>query len=69
VMTQLLFPLWKIGAWMVPAMFRVAKVRESYDEQGKATDKATTDKFAKGFLDELLWCMEAKRKMGNEIKL
>lgn len=69
VMTQLLFPLWKIGAWMVPAMFRVAKVKESYDEQGNATDKPTTDKFAKGFLDELLWCMEAKRKMGNEIKV
>jgi NAD(P)H-dependent FMN reductase len=69
VMTQLLFPLWKIGAWMVPAMFRVAKVKESYDEHGNATDKAATDKFAKGFLDELLWCMEAKRKMGNEMKL
>ena len=39
------------------------------DEHGNATDKATTDKFAKGFVDELLWCMEAKRKMGNEMKM
>jgi NAD(P)H-dependent FMN reductase len=69
VLTSLVFTMWKIGVLLVPAMFRVGKVRENYDEQGNATDKATTDKFAKSFLSELLWCMEAKGKMGNEIKV
>ena len=68
-MTQVMVPLWRVGALIVPAMFRVAKVSESYDEHGNATDKAASEKSAKGFLDELLWCMEAKRKMGNEMKL
>jgi NAD(P)H-dependent FMN reductase len=62
VMTSLLFTLWKVGAWVVPAMYRVSKVHESYDEKGNASDPKTS-KFAKAFLDELIWSMEAKRKM------
>jgi NAD(P)H-dependent FMN reductase len=63
VITSLQYSLWKMQAWTVPALFPVAKVAEAYSEQGMPTDKTVTDKRAKRFLDELLWCMEAKRKM------
>lgn len=63
VMTSLLFTLWKIGALMVPAMYAVPNVREAYNENGTATDPAGTGKRAKRFIDELLWYMEAKKKM------
>ena len=63
VITSLQFTLWKIQAWTVPAMFPVPKVSESYDEQGNPTDKAGSEKRAKAFIDELLWCMEAKKRM------
>jgi NAD(P)H-dependent FMN reductase len=65
VMTSLQFSLWKIRAWVVPVLFQVAKVQDSYTEDGTPTDKAGTEKRAKGFTDELLWCVEAKRKMEN----
>ena len=63
VITSLQFSLWKIRAWTVPAMFPVPKVRESFDENGIPSDKAATDKRAAAFVDELLWCMEAKARM------
>ena len=63
VITSLQFSLWKIRAWTVPAMFPVPKVDKSFDEQGNALDKVAIDKRAKLFLEELLWCMEAGRRM------
>lgn len=63
VITALQFTLWKIRAWTVPAMFPVPKVQEAFDEAGNATDKAGTDKRAAVFVNELLWCVEAKSKM------
>ena len=63
VMTSLLFTLWKIGALMVPAIYAVPDVTDAYQENGMATNTAATGKRAKKFLDELLWCMEAKKKM------
>ena len=65
VITSLQFSLWKIKAWTVPAMFPVPKVREVFDENGTAADKAATDKRAAGFINELMWCIEAKSKMKN----
>ena len=64
VITSLQFVLWKMRAWTVPAMFPVPNVEKSFDETGNATDAEATDKRAKGFISELLWCMEAKSKMG-----
>lgn len=64
VITSLQFSLWKIGAWTVPAMFPVPKVQETFDENGVPSDKIGTDRRAAVFLNELLWCMEAKGKMG-----
>ncbi len=63
VITSLQFTLWKIRAWVVPAMFPVPKVKESFDEEGNPADKAGVDKRATAFLDELMWCVEAKSRM------
>ncbi|MBN8718520.1 NAD(P)H-dependent FMN reductase [Hydrobacter penzbergensis] len=62
VMTSLLFSLWKIGAWVVPSMFRVGNVQDDYDEHGHVTSPLI-QKFARSFLHEMTWCMEAKGKM------
>jgi NAD(P)H-dependent FMN reductase len=63
VITSLVFSLWKIGAWVVPAMYPGPKVPEAYNENGIPTDKEATDKRAKRFIDELLWCIAAAQKM------
>lgn len=66
VITSLQFSLWKIKAWTVPSMFPVPKVSEAFDENGNPADKAATDKRAAGFINELLWCIEAKSKMKTQ---
>lgn len=63
VITSLLFTLWKIGSWVVPARFHVQKVQDAFDAKGNPSDKIGTEKRAKKFLTELLWCIEAKGKM------
>jgi len=65
VITSLQFSLWKIKAWTVPAMFPVPNVKAAFDEDGNAADKSATDKRATTFMNELMWCMEAKKKMGE----
>jgi NAD(P)H-dependent FMN reductase len=62
VITSLLFTLWKIRAWVVPAMFPVPKVQETFSEEGHP-EKPSTDDRAKTFINELLWCIQAKSKM------
>jgi hypothetical protein len=44
-------------------MFPVPKVQDSFDESGNATDRRATDKRASDFIRELLWCIEAKKRM------
>lgn len=63
VITSLQFSLWKIQAWTVPVMFPVPKVQEAFSENGIPNDPTSTDKRAKIFVDELLWCIEANSKM------
>lgn len=63
VTTSLLFTLWKIGAWVIPASFPVPKVNDNFNEKGEAIDKEGTDKRAKIFLEELIWCVNAGNKM------
>ncbi len=65
VITSLQFSLWKIRAWTVPAMFPVPQVQRSFDEEGNPTDKIASDKRATGFINELLWCIEANKRMAN----
>lgn len=63
VITSLQFSLWKIRAWTVPAMFPVPNVLDVFDENGMPTDPEVTNKRAKSFIAELLWCIEAKKRM------
>jgi NAD(P)H-dependent FMN reductase len=63
VITSLQFSLWKMHAFTVPAMFPVPKVEEAFDELGNATNKVETNKQAEIFIKELLWFMEAKKRM------
>lgn len=63
VITSLQFSLWKIRAWTVPAMFPVGKINDSFDENGTPSDPDGVNKRAASFIDELLWCMEAKGRM------
>jgi NAD(P)H-dependent FMN reductase len=62
VLTSLLFTLWKIRAWVIPAMFPVPNVQAAFTEDGHPA-KLTTDERAKIFVTELLWCIRAKSKM------
>jgi len=63
VITSLVFTLWKIRAWVVPAMFPVPKVEESFSKDGVPADEAAVSKRATTFIKEILWCIEAKKKM------
>ena len=63
VITSLQFSLWKMKAWTVPAMFPVPFADKTFDETGKAVAKEETDKNANSFIKELMWCIEANKKM------
>ncbi len=62
VLTSLQFSLFKIRAWTVPAMFPNPKVQELYDENGVPANESTV-KRAHTFVNELMWCVEAKKRM------
>ena len=62
VITSLMFSLWKIRAWVIPAQFPVPRVEKNFQEDGHPVDEATDDR-AKIFLDEFFWCIEARARM------
>lgn len=62
VITSLQFTLWKMKALTVPAMFPVPNVEESFYENGDPADETNTIKRMGGFINELLWCIEAASK-------
>jgi NAD(P)H-dependent FMN reductase len=61
VITSLLFTLWKIGAYMVPAMFPVPHVEDNFSEDGTPKDKPSTDKRAAKFVNELIQLIKLKQ--------
>ncbi len=64
VMVELLFPLWKIKAWVVPSSMQVPKVQEAFGPNGEVlADTEGWERRTKVFLDDLGWAMEAKRRM------
>jgi NAD(P)H-dependent FMN reductase len=65
VITSLQFSLWKMKAFTVPAMFPVPDVSESFDENGNMPVNQVLEKRASNFINELLWCIEAKSRMEN----
>ena len=61
-LVSLQFTLWKIGALTVTNMFPVSDVEKTFDENGKALDKVTTDKLAAAYIKKLLECVNANRQ-------
>jgi NAD(P)H-dependent FMN reductase len=60
VITSLQFSLWKIGALTIPAMFPIATVSKTFDENGQPSDPESVNKRAANFINELIWWIEAK---------
>jgi len=63
VITSLQFSLWKIKALTVTAMFPVPKVGDTFDESGNPSDEEGVNKRASAFISELIWFVEAAKKM------
>jgi NAD(P)H-dependent FMN reductase len=63
---SLQFSLWKMHAWVVPAMFPVPNITDAFDEQGNALIPGSVEKRAMTFLDELFWCIEANLRMTKD---
>jgi NAD(P)H-dependent FMN reductase len=62
VITSLQFTLWKIGALTVPAMFPIATVDKTFDENGQPSNPTITNKRAASFINELVWLIDAIEK-------
>ncbi|MEZ4740111.1 MAG: hypothetical protein R2818_12345 [Flavobacteriales bacterium] len=66
VMVELLFPLWKIEAWVVPSSMQVPKVLDAFAEDGSvAQDAEGWERRTGVFLQDLEWAIEAKRRMAK----
>jgi NAD(P)H-dependent FMN reductase len=65
VITSLQFTLWKMRAWTIPATLPVPEVSRSFDENGNLIGSQFNVNRVAGFINELLWCIEAKSKMDN----
>ncbi len=63
VIISLQFTLWKIRAWTVPARFPVPDVMETFDENGIPKESRGLQGRTANFINELLWCIEAKSRM------
>lgn len=65
VTISLQFSLWKMKAITVPALFPTPNVDKTYDEEGNPFDKEAIERRAAGFVNELLWFVEAKERMSK----
>ncbi len=63
VIFALQFSLWKIRALTVSPALRIADIETSIDGDGIPADKAGMDRNASSTINELLWYIEARRKM------
>jgi NAD(P)H-dependent FMN reductase len=63
------FVLWKVHALVSSTVFPVAKVQATFDEDGVPTDLTSSERRANKFLNELVWYVEANRRMKPEPKL
>jgi NAD(P)H-dependent FMN reductase len=66
VIFSLQFTLWKIMAITVSPALRIPDIETSIDENGIPPDKALMDKRASSTIRELLWHIEANRRMRLE---
>lgn len=65
VIFSLQFTLWKIMALTVSPALRIPDIETSIDENGIPADKILMDKMASSTIRELLWYIEAKRRMNQ----
>ena len=65
VLISLQFVFWKMHAMTVPATFPVANVTETFDESGNPSGKQSLEKRTANFINELLWCIEARSRMAD----
>ncbi|MBK5279443.1 MAG: NAD(P)H-dependent oxidoreductase [Bacteroidia bacterium] len=63
------FVLWKMHAWTVPATLPIANVREVFDEEGKAFKQEIMNTLTHVFVNELLWCVQANKRMIEPFEL
>ena len=63
VITSIQFALWKLGAMTVPATLRLPNIESTFDEAGIPADKTEINKRASALVNELLWYVEAKKRM------
>ena len=63
VIFALQFALWKIRALTVSPAMRVPDIDTSIDENGIPADKTELDKKASSTINELLWFVEARKRM------
>ena len=63
VVTSLVFSLWKIGVYLVPACTPGPEVQDAYSENGVPVNKEITEKRAKIFIEELLRLMNPASQM------
>jgi len=57
------FILWKMHAWTVPATLPIANVAEKFDKEGVAANQEVMNNLTSIFMNELLWCIEANKRM------
>jgi NAD(P)H-dependent FMN reductase len=63
VITSLQFTLWKIMALTVSPAMRIPDIETAFDENGIPVDNTLMDKLSSPTIKELLWHIEAKRRM------
>lgn len=59
---SLVFTLWKMKAWVIPAQFPVPNVEDLFTETGEARDRVALEVRLRPFLKELDWAL-AKAKV------
>ena len=65
VIIPIQFSLWKLGALTIPSTLRLPDISTSFDALGVPSDKTGMDKRALNLINELLWYIEAKRRMSE----
>jgi NAD(P)H-dependent FMN reductase len=61
--TSMLFSLWKAGALTIPSTLRLPYIQREFDASGKPADSEGMDKRSSNLVKELLWYIEAKKRM------
>lgn len=62
---SLQFSLWKLGALTLPSTLRFPSIGTTFSEDGIPDNKQSADKRVNSFLNDLLWFIEAKKRMSD----